>query len=636
MNKIYFNFLLIIMILAGFFSSLNAQSLVVGAPGNDYVLTCLNTPITMTANTGTTPHDYTWTVLGSTLTGNYANVTLPGTWTVAAQNLITLAITQQTFLITQNITAPSVTVAPLGINLPCNTAANSFTGTSNLGPNVTTNWYQVLGTNTAYVGVQQGTINVFQPSSTGVFWFESKNNLTGCSTTKSVEVSPSSGVPHFTVTSPTNFTLGCGTKSVSSMQVSMVLTTPMPNMPTDYFFAPPPGTLTPSFSPNPNQTNVITPGLWVVYVRDLMNLCISTKSISVIQNTVQPNAYILQPVSMLTCKDPTMNLTGVSNNLNPVYTWTVPALPSNSISPVATISVSSNSAIANSSVNLITIGVYTAGITDNNNNCSSTKTVQVIQDFRIPIFTLSALSNSILTCANPDVLLVAITTTAMASALMPTYAWQVPASTVITSGTTYNTQVPGVHTATATSITNGCTYTNTFNVGIGNAVAATDQTIVTTCNLGTVSISPNYPSGTAGLTFTWTGPAGAIVTPTNQSTVVGNALGNYTCVITNTVNGCTKTVTCMVICDSQVSESNLSETVVQLFPNPSNGKVTLSLSTVPVNTYFVIYDLQGKLIKELELTDRLNSLDLHLDKGFYLYRVIKDGVLIKKDKLIID
>lgn len=613
-----------------FYNAMNGQTFTVGAPANIYTLTCNDSPITMTANAGTTPYSYTWTVPGSTITGNYANVTLPGTWSVTGQNLVSLATSQQTFNITQNTTAPVVAVSPTVVNLVCNVSASTFTGTSNLSPNVTTNWYQFIGATKVYVGVPQGTINLLQPGSSGIYWFESINNLTGCSSTKSVMVTSSVGVPQFSVTSPSGFKLGCSTNSVTSMQVNVVITSPMPNNPTDYFYAPPPGTLSPVFTPNPNQNNITIPGTWVVYVRDQTNLCVVSKNISVIQNTTQPNTYYIQPVQLLSCLNPTMNLTGVSNNTNTSITWTVPALPSNSVNPTPNIIVSTNSAIANSSVNLTSIGVYTVGTIDNSNLCRSTRTLQVNQDIRQPYFSIAPLSNSVITCANPNIGLVPVTSVTIATALVPTYSWTSPTATSV-PGTSFNSTVAGVHTATATSVTNGCKYIASYVVLVDNTVPAADSIIGAACPVSTIAISPIYTT-TVGLTFAWYGPNGAITSGTNQSTVIGNALGNYSCVITNTVNGCTKTVTCSVVCNTGISESGLL-TKIRLFPNPTNGNFQIEINCNA--SRFLLFDIQGKLLIEKELKGKLNRIDLELSKGFYLYQVMEGNTILKKDKLII-
>ncbi len=93
----------------------------------------------MTANSGVIPYSYTWTIPGSTINGVYANVTIPGTWTVTGQNLTTSVTTQQTFAITQSLQSPTIAVTPTVNNITCSGSSGCFTITSNLGPNVTTN-----------------------------------------------------------------------------------------------------------------------------------------------------------------------------------------------------------------------------------------------------------------------------------------------------------------------------------------------------------------------------------------------------------------------------------------------------------------------------------------------------------------
>ncbi|MBK6522789.1 MAG: hypothetical protein IPG08_10870 [Sphingobacteriaceae bacterium] len=73
----------------------------------------------------------------------------------------------------------------------------------------------------------------------GIYWGEAVNNLTGCKSTKSVQVTAAVGVPIFTLTSPTNFSLGCGSSTITSIQVSNVITSPIPNGPVSYTFANP-------------------------------------------------------------------------------------------------------------------------------------------------------------------------------------------------------------------------------------------------------------------------------------------------------------------------------------------------------------------------------------------------------------
>lgn len=528
---------------------MNAQSVssntncgfTISNPSNTYTITCNNTNVLLTTSvTSGGPFSYTWipSCAPQSVGASY-NFTQSCSGQVVATTTDGCTHTE-TFVVFQDFTAPAVVVTPTTMNITCNTAASSFTGTSNLGPNVTTNWYQIIGTNTVFVGVPQQTINIFQPGASGIYWFSSVNNLTGCSSSKSVQVTSSLNVPQFTVTSPSNFTVGCSTKSVTSMQVSSVTTNPA-NLSVEYFFAPPPGTLVPTWGPNPNQNGITVPGTWVVYVRDQTNLCVTTQSVSIIQNTVAPNVDYIQPLSILSCRNPSMVLNGISVNSNVVITWTVPAIPSNSVNPTSNTTVNINPAVASSSANITSIGFFTVGAVDNNNLCKSTKTLQVLQDLRLPIFTISALSNSIITCANLDVLITPITTTVLAGALVPQYFWYPPVGSGSAS-TSFNSTAPGIHTCVATSITNGCTTSATYNVAkdvTAPAVGVAPNFTLDCSSNPTVSVFPSITGTTTGFTYSWTViPAGAITSNLTSSLLTTNKTGSYTILVTNSLTGC--------------------------------------------------------------------------------------------------
>ena len=74
---------------------------------------------------------------------------------------------------------------------------------------------------------------------------------------------------------------------------------------------------------------------------------------------------------------------------------------------------------------------------------------------------------------------------------------------------------------------------------------------------------------------------------------------------------------------------------INLYPNPTNDFINLKFEN-PVNSTntIKIYDCLGKLILEFEL-DNTNKADIqHLNKGFYIYEVIQDGIVRKTGKII--
>ena len=517
-------------------------SFVVVNPSNDYTVTCLNPNVVLTTSiTNGVPLSFTWfpvctnTLVGTTMSFNQACTgQVVGTSSTGCQFA-------QTYTVYQNLTSPTIVITPSVNNITCTGGSGCFTLTSNLGPNVTTNWFQVVGTSTIYVGVAQGTLNIFCPTAAGNYWGESVYNLTGCKTTQSVLVTASVGVPIFTITSPTNFTIGCGSKSVTSMQVTNVITSPTLNVAVNYTFMTPPVTSTPTtFSVSPNLNNITVPGTYVVYVKDMTNNCVSSQSISIIQNTIAPNINFIQPLSILSCKDPSMILNGISSNSNTSISWTVPATPSNSINPTANHTVSINPAITGATNNITSVGIFTVGAVDQNNMCSSSKTVQILQDVRLPKFTISALSNSVINCKNADVVIVPIVTPTLAVALVPTYVWYPPVGPGV-PGSQFNTTASGSHTSISTSAINGCTYSATYIVASDLVPPALNISPAFTLDCATypnVTLTPSITGSSAGFTYSWTVPAGALTSPLTGSALTTNYTGGYMVVVTNTNNGC--------------------------------------------------------------------------------------------------
>jgi len=518
---------------------------------NDYTVTCINPNVVLTTSiTNGNPLTFTWfPSCTSTLTGSSANFGQACTGQVVGSTSTGCTMTQ-TYQVYSNMTSPTIVITPTVNNITCAGGSGCFTLTSNLGPNVTTNWFQIVGTNTVYVGAAQGTINIFCAGAPGVYWGESVYNITGCSTTKSVQVTASVGVPSFTVTSPTNFTIGCSTKSLTSMQVSSVITSPVPNVAVNYTFMVPPVTGTPTtFTINPNLNNISIPGTYVVYIKDLTNNCISSQSISIIQNTIAPNVNYIQPLPLLTCRDFSMVMNGVSSNTNTQITWTVPAFPGSSVNPTPNATVTIQPSITGATANITAIGIWTVGAVDQNNLCASSKTVQIDQDIRLPKFTITALTNSVITCKNPDVVIVPVITPSLAAALVPTYTWFPPVGPGV-AGTQFNSTAAGTHTALSISTVNGCTTSATYIVAIDvtpPAVSAAPAFTLDCANNPTVMIQPVITPTTGPYSYTWTAPPNVLITNPQLKNLIANQNGLFKLLVTNTVNGCSSSESYSVV-----------------------------------------------------------------------------------------
>jgi hypothetical protein len=622
---------LLLVFTVGSYAQLNIN---IGNLSNTNTITCFQPVVTMTATSNTYPVSYTWTSASSTLIGDYVNISQPGTWTVTGQFLNNpSAVGSQTFNIYQNIATPTIAVNPSSINLICNTSAPSFTGLSNVFPNITTNWIKAYGSNSVYVGSSQSSsTNIFQPTSPGVYYFISTSNLNGCSSTQSVLVNSSTGVPSFSLVSSTNFSLGCSSASITNLQVSSVQTDPL-NQPVSYAFVPPPGTATPVFTSNPGFNNISVPGTYVVYVRDLTNNCQVSQSITIVQNTVSPNAYHVQPLNILSCRNPSMTIKGFSDNTNTSITWSVPSIPNPTTVSGQNLNVNVNPSAIGSSVNVTIANIYTLQILDNASLCKSNKIVQIAQDIRIPTFAISALTNSVITCGNPEAILFPVITTVIAVQLVPTYTWCAPNFTCHSSAQ-HNASVPGTHTAISISSVNGCSASAVYFVGIDNALAVSDQTIVANCPFTNALILPNYPNGTLGLTFNWQNPLNSITSSLNQSTVNVNSIGDYTCIVTNTVSNCTNTFVCKMVCSTSLQEFDMLHSV-QVYPNPAENYLFIKCLESYKELILQIFASDGRLVKLVKIENDINRINLDLASGVYIYKLTNEEGSTRSGKIIV-
>lgn len=85
-----------------------------------------------------------------------------------------------------------------------------------------------------------------------------------------------------------------------------------------------------------------------------------------------------------------------------------------------------------------------------------------------------------------------------------------------------------------------------------------------------------------------------------------------------------------VIVISSATENNISNDLLNIFPNPTNGRLTIECREAIQQ--ITIYSLLGKLIQQISHPDQQASLDLsHIESGQYLLTIaFKDKVISKK------
>ena len=182
---------------------------------------------------------------------------------------------------------------------------------------------------------------------------------------------------------------------------------------------------------------------------------------------------------------------------------------------------------------------------------------------------------------------------------------------------TLNSQVytaSGVYTQTLTNVT-GCDSVITLNL----TVTSIDNTVTQSG----LTLTANE----TGASYQWLDCDNAnqpISGATAQSYTV-TANGNYAVSITK--NSCNKVSGCTNISTVGMNEKT-TISFFQVYPNPSNGLVTISstLSSAPGSVK--VYDLTGQLILNTELKEKTNQIDLSgYSNGIYLLELEQNGAL---------
>lgn len=252
--------------------------------------------------------------------------------------------------------------------------------------------------------------------------------------------------------------------------------------------------------------------------------CVANDTIVITGNTTPPT--LSAAGGSINCANSSVQLGTITNATSPTWSW---AGPGGFMSNVANPTVS-------------TPGTYTVTVTSASNGCTATATATVTGDSNPPVLSTTGAT---LTCAQVSAP-ISVNSTPAGSA----FVWSGP------NNFNANQQSPtvsaaGTYTVTVTSSVNGCTATATATVALNNtppgANAATAGAI--TCPTPTVSL--NGGPGTAGNSFSWSGPGG--FSATTQNTTADTA-GVYTLTVTGT-NGCTSTATTTVSGDTNAPDA---------------------------------------------------------------------------------
>jgi gliding motility-associated-like protein len=276
---------------------------------------------------------------------------------------------------------------------------------------------------------------------------------------------------------------------------------------------------------------VDTQGTYQLLATNIANGCTASLTVTVVENIAAPSIQIAS-AGQITCTNPTQTIQAQNLSLpgNFVYNWTA----SNGGN------ITGGNGTLMPQVNMG--GDYLLVATNSDNGCTSTASVNVVQDNAAP--TADAGADATLTC---NLSTLTINGTGAGSNNL-TYAWVASnGGNILTGGNSATPTInsPGLFTLTVTNAINGCTASDVVEI-FNDASAPTVNAGTApqlTCSLTQTSLNATASTGN-NFSYSWTASNGGnILTGINTLSPTVNEPGLYTLVVTNTTNGCTRSST---------------------------------------------------------------------------------------------
>ena len=431
------------------------------------LITCTNPTVSITASTSSTLSNVTYTITtpsSATTTGNPYIATQPGVYTIVGGDQTVGSCTDtQTISISQNSSAPTITVNPINQVLACNGGCKTFTATTSSTTNIVGQWFDPGNVS---MGPPSGTPLLMCANAPGTYTATFCDVITGCCSSKTVAVTSTTTVPSITITpvTPNGFTINC-----TNPNVQMNINSSSTLAPTSYSWT----NLSTSVTTTPlsGGYTVTTPGQYVAGFKDGGN-CVVTTTVTIYIDTLRPSPTATTNLPSgshtLSCSTPTLLATAVTNPMLPAsnYSWTTP--PNLTVFTPTTIVSLSN---ITSSTSPTTYTVLAMGT----NGCIGRAKVLFYKDVYVPPYTI-VFTPTAITCSNPCIAL-----TGVSSATTPvtyTFISSPPTTTASTAGALMCSN--GTYTMNYMNMLNGCTGSTTNVVPLN------------TTPPGTVNVAPIY------------------------------------------------------------------------------------------------------------------------------------------------
>ncbi len=196
--------------------------------------------------------------------------------------------------------------------------------------------------------------------------------------------------------------------------------------------------------------------------------------------------------------------------------------------------------------------------------------------------------------------------------------YQVNSLWVIDSNLVYQTSLTSGNYTLVLTDAFGCIFQKQFTVSSIGILLSTNPTATSCIGCSNGAITLNTTNGTAPYNFQWTPPLGNLISDTIQNLFSGS----YQICVTDS-NNCNVCENTTVLDDPLNVSTNSQNESIQIFPNPSNGELTVQSPLLIDNDYLLeVKDLKGRVIYfNKKMKGFSNHISLNLAAGDYLVNI---------------
>ena len=317
-------------------------------------------------------------------------------------------------------------------------------------------------------------------------------------------------------------------------------------------------------------------GEYTLVLTDTDSDCTVEESISITDDLSEPLADA-GPAQIITCDISSVQLTGgnSSSGTNFTYEW----FNSNDVSLGTTVDISVENP-----------GEYILVVTNAENGCTSISTVDVTPDENIPLVEID--NDGELSCLQAEVTLFST----LADNPNYSYSWENEDGEVLSTSTSYITNIPGVYTLIAIDGTNGCSNFVSIPVeeNFVEPVLDSETPDLISCISSEVTLSAALDDPTQNVTYVWSSETQDNIG--TEATITVDAPGTYNVFATNLSSGCTATLDITVNSDFEIATPDAE---VSNIIDCDTQTASLNVNGVDENTYsFEWFDENENLVSE--------------------------------------